>query len=195
MLQRACVAAAVALALVAPAAIAAPIIYVESAVISDGTLNGTSINGQTLILYGRGDTADIGGGAPTFEVPLADLTFTLSGGVSGTVSGSTFAFNDPLTTLFGLSVTGVADVLDLQAPELATYALGFLEPITGTPLLSPGIAIPTSAGDLILNIASQGTLRAVPEPASAGLVGAGFIALYVIIRRRSARKRRQTLAS
>lgn len=188
MPPRACAAAILALVLATPAA-AAPVTYIESAVIDDGTLNGTPINGQTLVLYGRGDTTGIVGGTPTYEVSLSSVSFTLSGGFSGDLSGSLFAFNDPLTTLFGISVTGAGDVLDLLAPELAGYALGFLDPIAGTPLLSPGIAFTTTVGDLVLNQASSGTLRAVPEPASVGLVGAGLIALYVVVRRRGARAR------
>ena len=141
----ACFAAAIA---VSPGtASAALLTYTETADVS-GSLDGVPFTDNELTLKASGDTSGVSGG-PSFFFLYVPLTFTLSGGGSGTFTDNeTAVIDNQSITLAGFTdfTTGEFALGTLSA-VFATYDLRtIIGPVSGGAIFNPGSSFATSAG-------------------------------------------------
>jgi hypothetical protein len=179
---------AAASALSAPAS-AALLTYTETADVS-GSLNGVGFTDNVLTLTASGDTSSVSGG-PSFFFLSVPLTFTLSGGGSGTFSDETGLIDNQAvpTAGFGDFTTDLA-ILDTFSAVFAAYDLRApVGPVSGGAIYNSGSSFATSAGPLIIeSISGDATFTAtIPEPATWTMMALGFAALGLMGYRRGAR--------
>jgi hypothetical protein len=160
---------------------ASPITYTESATVI-GSLNGVSFTGELLTLTGTGDTANVSLQPPFTNIFINDpitATFSLAGVGSGTFLGDSSVFDNQNPRPGVGFLSGGTAVLDTLNVAFASYDLTTsIGPITGSPLLNPGIEFPTSLGALILTSSSDVTFTAsVPLPA----IGSGLPGLLLTV--------------
>ena len=174
----ACFAAAVAFS---PAAASAALLtYTETADVS-GSLDGVPFTDNVLTLMAVGDTSSVSGG-PSFFFLDAPLTFTLSGGGSGTFTDSeTAVIANQSATLAGFSdFTTDAFILGTSSAVFATYDLRtVIGPVTGGAIFNSGSSFATSAGALVIgSLSGDSTFTAtIPEPSTWAMLLVGFAGL------------------
>jgi hypothetical protein len=174
----ACFAAAIA---VSPGtASAALLTYTETADVS-GSLDGVPFTDNELTLKASGDTSGVSGG-PSFFFLYVPLTFTLSGGGSGTFTDNeTAVIDNQSITLAGFTdfTTGEFALGTLSA-VFATYDLRtIIGPVSGGAIFNPGSSFATSAGTLVIRSVSGGATftATIPEPSTWAMMLLGFAGL------------------
>jgi hypothetical protein len=182
----ACFAAAVAVS--TGTASAALLTYTETADVS-GSLDGVPFTDNVLTLKAVGDTSSVSGG-PSFFLLDVPLTFTLSGGGSGT-------FTDDETAVIanqGATLAGFSDfttdefILGTSSAVFATYDLrAVIGPVTGGAIFNSGSSFATSAGTLVIgSLSGDATFTAtIPEPSTWAMMLLGFAGLGFAGYRRS----------
>jgi hypothetical protein len=167
---------------------AAVLTYTETAD-ANGSLNGVGFADSLLTLTATGDTSSIVGGAGFFFLDLP-VTFTLSGGASGTFTDETAVVDNQNIPVAGFGdFTRDLTILYTDNSAFATYDLSTpIGPVGGGAELNPGVSFATTAGPLIIgSINGDSTFTAsIPEPGTWTTMLLGFAALSLAGYRRLA---------
>jgi hypothetical protein len=158
----------------ARSASAGMITYVETATAS-GSLGGTNFTFAQVTITATADTANIILSDPTdmfYKVTNMSTTVDVAGVGSAMFTDAIFTGVVQLFQVAGFSDPKSEDILDTKSPAFSTYDLSTsIGPLSGTTVINPGFAFPTTAGDLILTAAVangdstfQATLAAIPSP-------------------------------
>ena len=186
----------VVLALMAGAAQAAPISYIFTGT-GSGAIGQVSFSDVLVTVVATGDTDDVSGGDVLFNQNIAS-TVSIGGVGTFSISNETYVFDNQPDEKVGFGVKNIpvcCDIIQHQLPIYGTYDLRTaLGPIPFAPQnLSIGdwIDVPTSGGLMTLRTMVDNTFEArvdaVPEPATASLIGAGLMVSALWRRRRHTR--------
>jgi hypothetical protein len=156
--------------------LAVPITYEFSAT-GNGSLGGQPFNNANFTITSTADTYNVTLSAPgIFRVDTDTAVVSVAGIGSGAFSNLTVNVDNQ--NLGGVGVSDFeqdAAILFVDHDAFLSYDLTTsIGPLSGPPAFNPGFNFPTSNGDFSLTSVSEVTFRAtaVPEPASAILLGA-----------------------
>jgi hypothetical protein len=180
-----------ALAASPPGASAALITYTETADVS-GSLDGMAFSNDLIELTLIGDTSLITGG-PNVYVLQAPMSFTLSGGGSGTFTDGTHVFSNQGAMIAGFSDTSTGkDILDIANAVFGAYDLSTaIGPVSGIAVFNSRASFATSAGPLVISSVSGDvtfTASVVPEISTWTMLLLGFLGVGIVAYRAPTRR-------
>jgi hypothetical protein len=172
------------------AAHAAPVTYTET-VTADGSLGINDFSDQLVTISGTGDTSNVALYGPgVYFLDLSNATVKIGTGAAVNLTDTLIAFANQGSVAGSLS-EAIGDVLDTTGSAFATYNLETAITVTGSPLINPGLAFGTSAGDFdMLTTDSNSTFTATlgssaaPEPSSLILFATGLLGVAETARRK-----------
>jgi hypothetical protein len=156
-----------------------------------GSLGATPFSDVVFTITSTADTANITEsqlqpGPPgyyIFVVPDITATVFVSGLGAATFTIPTHNFDNFNTDIAGISASDLkGDILDINNSAFTSYDLSSsLGPLTGTPLINPGVTFQTTVGDFSLSSISFVTFQAdvVPEPSTFAFLGVALFGLVL----------------
>lgn len=164
---------------------------------ASGTLDGTPFTGDTLTISAPGDFSTVfcGTGFCSLSFAPGDVSYSIGGVGSGTISDSTDFFDNQTSVFFGtpaglVGFTDGDDVIQMYGAligtsDFVTYnlqsAIGPLGPQASDPSTSDWLDMNTTGGVLAVtsftDFTFQVTVSGVPEPCSLLLSGIGLAGL------------------
>ena len=176
---------------------AGPITYTETAT-GSGSLGGASFTNALVTITAIADTADIILSDPSdmfYKVTNMSTTVDVAGIGSAMFTDAIYTGVVQLFQVAGFSDPKSEDILDTKSSAFSTYNLSTsLGPLSGTTVINPGFAFPTTGGDFVFNSANangdstfQATLASIPEPSSLILAGTAALAGLGLYSRRRGR--------
>jgi len=169
---------------------AATIISYSEQGLATGSLGGNAFTNALVTIIGIGNTANVTSSAGIFRNVMSSATVSVAGIGTATITSSIEVFSNQLfqpTAAGGFGLAGGnGSIFDTINAQFATYDLGSaIGPLTGASLINAAVNTNTTLGVLNFTSAQNSTFIAgAPEPGSWMLMGLGFSALVVKLRRR-----------